>query len=308
MSKPRSGWPRVAGMARSERSCLRISPNLRPSAVSLRASVRLLTPDSRATESSRAFPCGKSGVIAFSTVIRSEPALERRCASACSQWWSRISLRYGSAQTRGSCAAFLSKTISSVSAPNSILHPKNFSSSEDPPERPPRRLAPGRTGLAYRHMQRSSRTARWAGGLHMKGCRRQCPLCGGGRRWRLRWPRGRRPRWPWRHHGVTHSGLWAPVGGVRAGHPTSPGVLRYRSDLHDAAEYGALGAHVKSPECAPRRAQHQEESEGSQTSGVARFSLASGRAAAGNCSTVARWPTHSHVSSTTWPSGNSSAS
>jgi len=85
-------------------------------------------------------------------------------------------------------------------------------------------------------------------------------------------------------------------------------ILRYRSDLHDAAEYGALGAHVKSPECAPRRAQHQEESEGSQTSGVARFSLASGQAAAGNCSTVARWPTHSHVSSTTWPSGNSSAS
>jgi hypothetical protein len=27
---------------------------------------------------------------------------------------------------------------------------------------------------------------------------------------------------------------WPPVGGVRAGHPTSPGVLRYRSDLHDA--------------------------------------------------------------------------
>src|SRR6266567_3993132 len=46
-----------------------------------------------------------------------------------------------------------------------------------------------RPGLS--HMQRSSRTARWAGGLHMKGCRRQCPLCGGGRRWRLRWPRGR---------------------------------------------------------------------------------------------------------------------
>jgi hypothetical protein len=90
-----------------------------------------------------------------------------------------------------------------------------------------------------------------------------------GRRWRLRRPRGRRLRWPWRHHGATRSGLWPPVGGVRAGHPTSPGVLRYRSDLHDAAEYGALGAHVKSPDCAPRRAQHQEESEGSQTSRVA---------------------------------------
>src|SRR5947207_10978637 len=40
---------------------------------------------------------------------------------------------------------------------------------------------------------------------------------------------------------------WPPVGGVRAGHPTSPGVLRYRSNLHDAAEYGALGAHVNRP-------------------------------------------------------------
>ncbi len=33
-----------------------------------------------------------------------------------------------------------------------------------------------------------------------------CPLCGGGRRWRLRWPRGRRLRRPWRQHGATHSG------------------------------------------------------------------------------------------------------
>ncbi len=32
-----------------------------------------------------------------------------------------------------------------------------------------------------------------------------CPLCGGGRRWRLRWPRGRRLRRPWRQHGATHS-------------------------------------------------------------------------------------------------------
>ena len=32
-----------------------------------------------------------------------------------------------------------------------------------------------------------------------------CPLCGGGRRWRLRWPRGRRLRRPWRQHGAAHS-------------------------------------------------------------------------------------------------------
>jgi hypothetical protein len=43
-------------------------------------------------------------------------------------------------------------------------------------------------------------------------------------------------------------------------------------------------------ECTPMRAHHQDEREGSRTSGVACFSLASGRAAAGNCSTVARWP------------------
>jgi len=32
-----------------------------------------------------------------------------------------------------------------------------------------------------------------------------CALCGGGRRGRLRWPRGRRLRWPWGQHGATHS-------------------------------------------------------------------------------------------------------
>src|SRR2546426_8547161 len=32
-----------------------------------------------------------------------------------------------------------------------------------------------------------------------------CPLCGGGRRWRLRWPRGGRLRWLWRPHATTPS-------------------------------------------------------------------------------------------------------
>jgi hypothetical protein len=110
------------------------------SAVSLRVRVRLLMPSFGATTSSLAFPCGKSGVIAFSTMIRSELTLERRCASACSQYWSRISFRYGSEPTTGSCATFSSKMIWSVSAPNSILHPKNLSSSEDP-SAPPRALS-----------------------------------------------------------------------------------------------------------------------------------------------------------------------
>ncbi len=39
-----------------------------------------------------------------------------------------------------------------------------------------------------------------------------CPLCGGGRRWRLRWPRGRRLWRPWRQHGATHSG-WFDLAG-----------------------------------------------------------------------------------------------
>jgi hypothetical protein len=56
------------------------------------------------------------------------------------------------------------------------------------------------------------------------------------------------------------------------------------------------------------RAHRQDEREGSRTSGVACFPLASGRAPAGNCSTVARWPSHRRESSTTCPSGNSNAS
>ena len=55
-------------------------------------------------------------------------------------------------------------------------------------------------------------------------------------------------------------------------------------------------------------ARHQDESEGSRTSGVSRSYAAWGRAAAGNCSTVARWPSHRRETSTTSPSGNSNAS
>jgi hypothetical protein len=54
----------------------------------------------------------------------------------------------------------------------------------------------------------------------------------------------------------------------------------------------------------------QRETEGSWTSGVsgAFASAMAGRPVDGNCSTVARWPSHRRVSSTTCPSGNSSAS
>jgi Sugar (and other) transporter len=58
----------------------------------------------------------------------------------------------------------------------------------------------------------------------------------------------------------------------------------------------------------PMSAHYQEESEGSRASGIALSSLTSGLAATGNCNAVARWPTQRRVSSTTCPSGNSSAS
>ena len=34
-------------------------------------------------------------------------------------------------------------------------------------------------------------------------------------------------------------------GGVRPDHATPMGVLRYRSDLHDADDYGTVGEHVE---------------------------------------------------------------
>ena len=54
--------------------------------------------------------------------------------------------------------------------------------------------------------------------------------------------------------------------------------------------------------------QVQAKSEGSQTSRVAASPAAAGCAATGNCNTVADWPAQRRVSSTTCPSGNSSAS
>jgi hypothetical protein len=49
-----------------------------------------------------------------------------------------------------------------------------------------------------------------------------CPLCGGRRRWRLRWPRGRRLRWPWRHHGATLLVMAAWQRRSRLGRPPIP--------------------------------------------------------------------------------------
>ena len=52
----------------------------------------------------------------------------------------------------------------------------------------------------------------------------------------------------------------------------------------------------------------QAKSEGSRTSRLTASPAAAGCAPIGNCNTVARWPSHRRVSSTTCPSGNSSAS
>ena len=69
-----------------------------------------------------------------------------------------------------------------------------------------------------------------------------------------------------------------------------------------------LGASMFAVSTGVPNARHQDESEGSRTSGVSRSFAAWGRAAAGNCSTVARWPSHRRETSTTTPSGNSNAS
>ena len=52
----------------------------------------------------------------------------------------------------------------------------------------------------------------------------------------------------------------------------------------------------------------QAKSEGSRTSRLTASPAVTGCAPIGNCNTIARWPSHRRVSSTTCPSGNSSAS
>jgi hypothetical protein len=68
------------------------------------------------------------------------------------------------------------------------------------------------------------------------------PLCGGGRRWRLRWPRGRRLRR--QHGGNSFPGSGRPGGSVRPDHPTPTGRPAISRDLRAAADYGAVGEHV----------------------------------------------------------------
>ena len=59
----------------------------------LRAQKKKVRPCAEATSLKFASPCGKSGVMTFSITFRNELELVRRCASVCSQYSSRISLR-----------------------------------------------------------------------------------------------------------------------------------------------------------------------------------------------------------------------
>jgi hypothetical protein len=82
-----------------------------------------------------------------------------------------------------------------------------------------------------------------------------------------------------------------------------PGAMRSRG--------GNVGNIEKSHRALVALSQHvsvQAKSEGSRTSRLTASPAAAGCAPIGNCNTVARWPTHRRVSSTTCPSGNSSAS
>jgi hypothetical protein len=78
------------------------------------------------------------------------------------------------------------------------------------------------------------------------------------------------------------------------------------------AELQATGCAGGSSYCTRRsariRLRDQIESEDSRSCGSTVLSAVAARALAGNCSTVARWPSHKRVTSTTCPSGNSSAS
>jgi hypothetical protein len=87
-----------------------------------------------------------------------------------------------------------------------------------------------RSGMRIEH--RKSQRLQTENELPRLGLASACPLCGGRRRWRLRWSRGRRLRWPRRQHGATYSGLWPSSGGMRADHPIPSGVFRYRKDPH----------------------------------------------------------------------------
>jgi hypothetical protein len=98
------------------------------------------------------------------------------------------------------------------------------------------------------------------------------------------------------------------------------GCLRTALRLHRFPRPAYAAAHLNYPHRHGRwvfvlgasleRGAGDQVSDGCRTSSAVRAfaSAVSGRAAAGNCSTAARWPLHRRVSSTTCPSGNSNAS
>jgi len=137
----------------------------------------------------------------------------------------------------------------------------------------------------------------------------------------IRLPHSKEPTTRFRHtHRIRSCGRDIPVGSCRSVSPRThsakassgqwacrgcPWLVIGARPQHRRSTWAAASSTICSrgrPKFLPAlRAYRQDEREGSRTSGVACFSLASGRAAAGNCSTVARWPSHRRVSSTTCP-------
>ena len=95
--------------------------------------------------------------------------------------------------------------------------------------RNPRRAFPVvRCGLRDRGGWKRSAYVSMLGMAGLRGYLVSCALCGGGRRWRLRWPRGRRLGWLWRQHGRQPiPGYGRPGGGVRPTILHPRGVLGY---------------------------------------------------------------------------------
>jgi hypothetical protein len=89
----------------------------------------------------------------------------------------------------------------------------------------------------------------------------------------------------------------------------APGHLGKNSQSQFASHRLCRWLFVLQPRSARIRPRDQIESEDSRSCGSTTVpSAVAAFAPAGNCSTVARWPSHKRVTSTTCPSGNSSAS
>ena len=118
-------------LAKSSRNSCKIRANVVRSSASLRRTVRAPIPNSRATISTRARPCGSSSAIVFSTCVRKGPVDVFRLEIIRSQCSIRSLLRYGSAVTMGAFAVSPGNSTSSLPAPNSTVRLKKPSNARD---------------------------------------------------------------------------------------------------------------------------------------------------------------------------------